>query len=78
MAGNLAKKLCPNLIFVRPNFERYHEVSKQIRKIFLDYTDLVEPLSLDEAYLDVTQNKKGNPSATLLAQEIRVRIFREV
>jgi DNA polymerase-4 len=78
MAGNLAKKLCPNLIFVRPNFERYHEISKQIRKIFLDYTDLVEPLSLDEAYLDVTQNKKGNPSATLIAQEIRARIFKEV
>ena len=78
MAGNLAKKLCPNLIFVRPNFERYHEISKQIRKIFLDYTDLVEPLSLDEAYLDVTQNKKGNPSASLIAQEIRTRIFKEV
>jgi len=78
MAGSLAKKLCPNLIFVRPNFERYHEISKQIRKIFLDYTDLVEPLSLDEAYLDVTQNKKGNPSATLIAQEIRARIFKEV
>jgi len=78
MAGNLAKKLCPNLIFVRPNFERYHEISKQIRKIFLDYTDLVEPLSLDEAYLDVTQNKIGNPSATLIAEEIRARIFNEV
>ena len=78
MAGNLAKKLCPDLIFVSPNFERYHEISKQIRKIFLDYTDLVEPLSLDEAYLDVTQNKKGNPSATLIAQEIRARIFNEV
>ena len=78
MAGNLAKKLCPELLFVSPNFERYHEISKQIRKIFLDYTDLVEPLSLDEAYLDVTQNKKGNPSATLIAQEIRARIFIEV
>ena len=59
-------------------FDRYKEISKQIRKIFLDYTDLVEPLSLDEAYLDVTENKKGNPSATLIAQEIRKRIFEEL
>ena len=59
MAGNLAIKLCPELIFVKPNFERYTEISKKIRKIFYDYTDLVEPLSLDEAYLDVSKNKKG-------------------
>ena len=78
ISGMLAKKLCPDLIFVPPRFERYKEISKQIRKIFLDYTDLVEPLSLDEAYLDVTENKKGNPSATLIAQEIRKRIFDEV
>ncbi|MDO7172021.1 DNA polymerase IV [Mariniflexile sp. AS56] len=78
MAGNLAIKLCPELIFVKPNFERYTEISKKIRKIFLDYTDLVEPLSLDEAYLDVTDNKKGNPSASLIAEEIRARIFNEV
>jgi DNA polymerase-4 len=78
MAGNLAIKLCPELIFVRPNFERYSEISKKIRKIFYEYTDLVEPLSLDEAYLDVTSNKKGNPSASLLAKEIRERIFNEV
>ncbi len=78
MAGNLASKLCPDLIFVRPNFERYSEISKKIRTIFYDYTDLVEPLSLDEAYLDVTKNKKGNPSASLLAREIRERIFNEV
>ena len=78
MAGNLAIKLCPHLIFVRPRFDRYHEISKQIRKIFFDYTDLVEPLSLDEAYLDVTENKKGNPSATLIAKDIRQRIFDEV
>ncbi|MFV0565733.1 MAG: DNA polymerase IV [Flavobacteriaceae bacterium] len=78
MSGILAKKLCPELIFVRPRFDRYSEISKHIRKIFLDYTDLVEPLSLDEAYLDVTQNKKGNPSATLIAKEIRSRIFTEV
>lgn len=78
MAGNLAIKLCPELIFVRPNFERYSEISKKIRKIFYEYTDLVEPLSLDEAYLDVTSNKKGNPSASLIAIEIRERIFNEV
>ena len=78
MSGVQAKKNCPELVFVRPRFERYAEISKKIRKIFYDYTDLVEPLSLDEAYLDVTQNKKGNPSATLIAQEIRKRIFEEV
>ena len=78
MSGNLAIKLCPELIFVRPNFVRYNEISKQVKKIFFDYTDLVEPLSLDEAYLDVTENKKGNPSASLIAQEIRHRIFKEV
>ncbi|MQP23854.1 DNA polymerase IV [Flavobacterium sp. LMO8] len=78
ISGIQAKKLCPNLIFVRPRFDRYIEISKKIRKIFLDYTDLVEPLSLDEAYLDVTKNKKGNPSATLIAQEIRKRIYEEV
>lgn len=78
MSGVQAKRLCAELIFVKPRFERYAQISKQIRKIFYDYTDLVEPLSLDEAYLDVTQNKKGNPSATLIAQEIRKRIFEEV
>ena len=78
MSGIQAKRNCPDLIFVRPRFDRYKEISKKIRAIFHDYTDLVEPLSLDEAYLDVTQNKKGNPSATLLAQEIRQRIFNEV
>ncbi|HQX04976.1 MAG TPA: DNA polymerase IV [Flavobacterium sp.] len=77
MSGVQAKKQCPDLIFVRPRFDRYTEISKIIRKIFYEFTDLVEPLSLDEAYLDVTQNKKGNPSATLLAQEIRKRIFEE-
>ncbi|NMH88849.1 DNA polymerase IV [Flavivirga algicola] len=78
MAGNLASKLCPDLIFVRPRFERYSEISKKIKRIFYDYTDLVEPLSLDEAYLDVTENKKGNPSASLIAEEIRERIFKEI
>ena len=78
LSGVLAKKYCPELIFVRPRFDRYKEISKKIRKIFYEYTDLVEPLSLDEAYLDVTQNKKGNPSATLIAQEIRYRIWNEI
>lgn len=78
MSGNLAAKLCKDLIFVRVRFDRYIEISKKIRAIFYDYTDLVEPLSLDEAYLDVTENKKGNPSATLIAKEIRERIFNEV
>ncbi|HIC30551.1 MAG TPA: DNA polymerase IV [Flavobacteriaceae bacterium] len=78
MSGQLAKKLCPDLIFVRTDFERYKEISNKIRAIFFDYTDLVEPLSLDEAYLDVTLNKKGNPSASLIAEEIRNRIYNEV
>jgi DNA polymerase-4 len=77
MSGIQAKRNCPDLIFVRPRFDRYKEISQKIRKIFLEYTDLVEPLSLDEAYLDVTQNKKGNPSASLIAQEIRSRIYEE-
>ncbi len=75
MSGKLAIKKCPDLIFVPPRFDRYKEVSKQIRTIFLEYTDLVEPLSLDEAFLDVTQNKKGLKSATLIAEEIRLRIY---
>jgi len=75
MSSVVAKKLCPELIFVKHNFERYSEISKQIRAIFFEYTDLVEPLSLDEAYLDVTFNKKKNPSASLIAEEIRARIL---
>jgi DNA polymerase-4 len=78
MSGHLAIKKCPELIFVPPRFDRYREISNKIRAIFHDYTDLVEPLSLDEAYLDVTQNKKGNPSASLIALEIRARIFNEL
>lgn len=78
ISGVLAKKYCPEIIFVRPRFDRYKEISNKIHEIFHDYTDMVEPLSLDEAYLDVTQNKKGNPSASLLAQEIRMRILNEV
>lgn len=74
MPGRQAKKLCPELIFVSSNGARYREVSEQIREIFYEYTDLVEPLSLDEAYLDVTQNKKGMDSATQIAKEIRDKI----
>ncbi len=78
MSGVLAKQKCPHLLFVPPRFARYKEISAKIRAIFYDYTDLVEPLSLDEAYLDVTENKKGNPSASLIAQEIRQRIWDEL
>jgi DNA polymerase-4 len=74
MPAARAKRLCPHLIFVKPRFEVYREVSQQIREIFFDYTPLVEPLSLDEAYLDVTENLKGIPSASLVAKEIRERI----
>jgi len=75
ISSKVAKRKCPDLIFVKPRFERYKEISNQIREIFLEYTDLVEPLSLDEAYLDVTYAKKGLPSATLIAKEIKQRIF---
>jgi DNA polymerase-4 len=78
LSGVLAKKYCPDIIFVKPRFDRYKEISIKIHSIFKDYTDLIEPLSLDEAYLDVTVNKKGNPSASVLAKEIRERIFVEV
>ena len=78
MSGVLARQKCPHLIFVKTDFERYKEISTKIRQIFYEYTDLVEPLSLDEAYLDVTENKKGNPSASLIAQEIRDRIYSEL
>ena len=78
MSGKQAAQNCPGLIFVPPRFDRYKEISLKIRAIFFEYTDLVEPLSLDEAYLDVTFNKKGNPSASLIAQEIRQRIYNEV
>ena len=78
MSGMLAKQKCPHLIFVRPRFARYKEISTKIREIFYEFTDLVEPLSLDEAYLDVTENKKGNPSASLIAEEIRQRIYEEL
>ena len=74
MPSKIAARKCPNLIFVKARFDAYKQVSDQIRSIFYTYTDLVEPLSLDEAYLDVTSNKKGLPSATLIAKEIKQRI----
>jgi len=77
MASSLAFRRCPEIIFVKPNFASYKAVSQQIRAIFYEYTDLVEPLSLDEAYLDVTENKKGISTATKIAKEIRQRIFEE-
>ena len=75
MSGEVARRLCPHLIFVKPRFSRYKEVSKVVHSILYQYTDLVEALSLDEAYLDVTNNKKGIPSATLIAEEIRIKIY---
>ncbi|MEL6671433.1 MAG: DNA polymerase IV [Bacteroidota bacterium] len=77
MPSAKAYNLCPEIIFVRPRFDHYREISHQIRAIFFDYTDLVEPLSLDEAYLDVTSNKKGLTSATQIAREIRQRIWED-
>ncbi len=75
MPGMTAQRLCPGLIFVKSRFDVYREVSDQIREIFLSYTDLVEPLSLDEAYLDVTEHKRGPASATLIARAIRKEIL---
>src|SRR5438270_8394003 len=72
-----AKRLCPDLIFVKPRFDVYRTVSHQIRAIFGDYTDLVEPLSLDEAYLDVTEDRLGLGSARAIAEDIRRRIREE-
>lgn len=74
MPGAQARRLCPQLIFVPPRFEVYKGVSRQIRAIFADYTPLIEPLSLDEAYLDVTHDTKGLGSATHIAELIRARI----
>lgn len=74
MPSTTALKKCPHLTFVSPRFDVYKSVSQQIMDIFLEYTDLVEPLSLDEAFLDVTGNHKNIPSATQIAQEIKKRI----
>lgn len=72
-----AERLCPQAVFVPPDFTRYKAVSRQVREIFARHTDLVEPLSLDEAYLDVSHNKGGLPSATAVAQAIRAQIRAE-
>lgn len=77
MPSITAKRLCPELVFVKSRFDVYRTVSHQIRDIFFSYTDLVEPLSLDEAYLDVSEPKKGPRSATLIAQQIRQEIQEE-
>ena len=77
MPGRIAMEKCPHLIVVKPRFQRYKEISQQIRSIFYEFTDLVEPLSLDEAYLDVTENKKDIDSAQEIAKAIRKRIFEE-
>ncbi len=77
MPSVTALRRCPELVFVKPHMDAYKEVSNQIRDIFYSYTHLVEPLSLDEAYLDVTDNSSKNPSATLIAKEIKQRIFNE-
>ena len=77
MPSAIAYQKCPEIVFVHPRFDRYKEVSNQIHTIFHEYTDLIEPLSLDEAYLDVTHNKKGIPSATLIAKDIRTRVKEE-
>ncbi|MFA7056439.1 MAG: DNA polymerase IV [Candidatus Cloacimonadales bacterium] len=78
MPATTAHKLCPQGIFVRPRFEAYKEATNKIFAIFRQYSDLVQPMSLDEAYIDVTTNKFGIPSATILAQEIRQRIKEEL
>jgi DNA polymerase-4 len=77
MPSIIAKRKCPDLIFVKPRFDVYKTISLQIRNIFAEYTPLIEPLSLDEAYLDVTENLKGMVSATWIAEEIRARIRAE-
>ncbi|HEV2100281.1 MAG TPA: DNA polymerase IV [Stellaceae bacterium] len=77
MPSITAKRRCPELIFVKPRFDAYKAISEQIRQIFAEYTPIIEPLSLDEAYLDVTENPEGIISATKIAQEIRARIRAE-
>jgi DNA polymerase-4 len=77
MPSTTALRKCPELVFVRPRFDVYKEVSQQIRVIFAEYTPLIEPVSLDEAYLDVTHNLKELSSATQIAREIRAKILAE-
>ncbi|MET0328480.1 MAG: DNA polymerase IV, partial [Luteimonas sp.] len=75
MPAVTAERLCPDAVFVPPDFARYKAVSRQVREIFHAHTDLVQPLSLDEAYLDVTENLKGLPTATEVARAIRAEIL---
>jgi DNA polymerase-4 len=77
MPSVIARRKCPELIFIKPRFDIYKAISLQIRQIFAEYTPVIEPLSLDEAYLDVTENLKGIVSATWIAEEIRARIRAE-
>src|SRR5215469_4086685 len=77
MPSVIARRKCPELIFTKPRFDVYREVSLQIRAIFAQYTLIIEPLSLDEAYLDVTENLQGLTSATKIAEQIRARIWAE-
>src|SRR5947209_20114080 len=78
MPSKQALQLCPSIIFIRPRFPAYKEVSQKIREIFSRYTDLIEPLSLDEAYLDVTDDKQGIGSAIEIARLIKQSIFSEL
>src|SRR5271167_4741918 len=73
-----AERLCPDAVFIAPDFTRYRAVSHAVREIFKRHTDMIEPLSLDEAYLDVTENKTGLPTATLVARTIREQIRQEL
>src|SRR6187402_1684301 len=78
MTSKKAQQLCPHAIFVRPRFAAYKEVSQKIREIFRRYTDLIEPLSLDEAFLDVTEDKLGIGSAITIAEQIKQAIKEEL
>src|SRR5580700_3503718 len=78
MPASRAERLCPNAVFLPPDFPRYRAVSREVREILQRHTDMVEPLSLDEAYLDVTENKTGLPTATLVARTIRKQIRTEL
>jgi DNA polymerase-4 len=78
MPAKRAERLCPDAIFITPDFTRYRAASGDVREIFKRHTDLIEPLSLDEAYLDVTTNKTGLPTATLVARTIRRKIRQEL
>jgi DNA polymerase IV len=77
MPSTAALRLCPELVFVPPRFDVYRAVSRQIHAVFAEYTALIEPLSLDEAYLDVTENRRGLPTASATAKEIRARILED-